>query len=60
MELFPLFAYRRESAAGTDLSLLKGLVRYTRGDEGRRVRLFYLPWGIRWGAPDVISPVGEG
>ncbi len=58
MELFPLFSYRRESGHGADFKLVKGLFRYRKGAEGRRINLFYLPWGIHWGAPEaaVDSP----
>ena len=50
-ELFPLFQYRKESAQEIDVSFLKGLVNYRTGDSGKQLNLFYLPWGLRWGAP---------
>lgn len=48
VELFPLVFFRRE-AGERELGLLKGLVRYRQGENGRQVNLFYLPWGITWG-----------
>jgi hypothetical protein len=48
-ELFPLVQYRKESKVETDLSFLKGLVRYRKSDEGKQLHLFYLPWGFHWG-----------
>ena len=49
MELFPLFSYRHESRGQIDFSLFKGLLRYRSGKKGKRINLFYLPWGIHWG-----------
>lgn len=51
MEFFPLFFFRREGGEGTELSLLKGALRYRGGEKGRKVHLLFLPWGI---------PVGGG
>lgn len=50
-ELFPLLSYRKESAVEKDVSFMKGLVRYQRDGEAKELKLFYLPWGIRWGGP---------
>ena len=50
-ELFPLFQYRRESPAKTDFKFLKGLFHYRASDQGKQLNFFYLPWGVRWGAP---------
>jgi hypothetical protein len=45
-ELFPLIYYRdEESLQHFELSLLKGLYRYTRESERSCSYLFYLPWG---------------
>lgn len=45
-ELFPLIHYRdEESLQRFELSLLKGLYRYTRDPEQSCFYLFYLPWG---------------
>jgi len=51
LEIFPLLSFRRDVERGVDWSLLKGLLRYRSGPEGRRVNLFYLPWGL---------PLGKG
>jgi hypothetical protein len=48
-ELFPLLEYHRESLNEVDVSFLKGLVSYQKGESGKSLKLFYLPWGIRWG-----------
>jgi len=48
MELFPLFRYQQEVGEGCDFRLLKGLFRYRSGPDGKKVNLFYLPWGIGW------------
>ncbi len=45
MEIFPLVRYQREDDR-VDLRLLKGLVRYRRGEQGRQINLFFLPWGF--------------
>jgi len=46
MEVFPLFRYRRQGEELLDWQLLKGLFRFRSDSEGKRVYLFYLPWGI--------------
>ncbi len=50
-ELFPLIEYRKESSAKTDVRFLKGLVSYRKGDSGKQLNLFYLPWGFHWDEP---------
>jgi len=50
-ELFPLVSYKRTDTSGRDVKLVKGLLRYRNGPEGKVLNLFYLPWGIHWGAP---------
>ena len=49
-ELFPLLSYSGTVSSGSDVALLKGLLRYQRQATRRTVKLFYLPWGITWGA----------
>ena len=46
MEVFPLFRYQRQADELLDWQVLKGLFRYRSDAEGKRVYLFYLPWGI--------------
>jgi hypothetical protein len=48
-ELFPLVNYRREHQQVVELSLLKGLISLRRAETGRRLHLFYLPWGLPLG-----------
>ncbi len=50
MEVFPLFNYSNEIGKGSDLSFLKGLVRYRNTDGETRINLLYLPWSIAWGS----------
>lgn len=50
-EFFPLVEYRRDSANEMAVSFLKGLVSYCGSDSGKRLNLFYLPWGFRWDEP---------
>lgn len=50
-ELFPLLAYSQSSQDGSDLRLLKGLLRFQHADDHRTVKFLFLPWGIGWGAP---------
>jgi hypothetical protein len=57
LELFPLVAYRGESQV-RELSFLKGLVRYRSDGPGRRLSLFWLPWGLNWGLTS--QEVGQG
>ncbi|MHB1397273.1 MAG: hypothetical protein ACYDAI_02100 [Trichloromonadaceae bacterium] len=56
-ELFPLVNYRRENQQLVEMSLLKGLVSFRSQESGRRLHLFYLPWGVPLGG-EVIT--GEG
>lgn len=65
-ELFPLVFYIGESQL-TDMSLLKGLFRYRSDRLGKELRLFWLPFGIRWGEPHpaaaaagVVTEAGGG
>jgi hypothetical protein len=55
-ELFPVFRYLKESTDETDISFLKGLVHYRKGDDGKQLNFFYLPWGFRWG--QAFDPAG--
>lgn len=48
-ELFPVLRYRRHGDSLLDISVVKGLVRYRNDPEGRRLQLFFLPWGIPLG-----------
>jgi hypothetical protein len=50
-ELFPLVQYRKASAGETDVSFLKGLIRYRNDYNGKQFKLFYLPWGLHWDVP---------
>lgn len=54
-ELFPLVSYRGIQR-GTDLSFLKGLVRYRTGAEGKSLNFLWLPFGISWGRPETLKP----
>lgn len=50
VELFPIFYYRNEKFKGnSELSILKGLIRFHRSEGHSRLTLLYLPWGISWG-----------
>ncbi|AMV72340.1 hypothetical protein DBW_1991 [Desulfuromonas sp. DDH964] len=49
MEVFPFFAFRSAAGNETDISLLKGLIRYRRDHAAKKVTFFFLPWGISWG-----------
>lgn len=46
-EVFPLLAYRTRGE-GSDVSILKGLVRYRSSGDKRMLRLFWLPFGLEW------------
>lgn len=46
LEIFPLFRYQQQAEESLDWQLLKGLFRYRSDAEGKKVYLFYLPWGI--------------
>ena len=52
-ELFPLIEYRKESTDETDVRFLKGLVSYRNDHDGKKLNLFYLPWGFNWGKPSL-------
>jgi hypothetical protein len=54
-ELFPLLEYQKQSPGKKSFSFLKGLVSYRRDEQGRRLNLFYLPWGLRWDTPAVVD-----
>lgn len=54
-ELFPLLTYR-SLGEGTETSILKGLVRYRSTGAGWALRLFWLPFGLKWEAgSDVVG-----
>jgi hypothetical protein len=57
MEVFPLFFYNSGAGKGSEFSLFKGLYRYRSGAEGKKVSLFYLPWGFSWGKETGDSPL---
>jgi len=48
-ELFPLFEYRRSDEQEKSFRFLKGLISYSRDEEGKELKLLYLPWGLHWG-----------
>jgi len=48
-ELFLIVKYIKKSEEESDLTFLKGLVRYRKGNSGKQLNLFYLPWGFHWG-----------
>ena len=50
-ELFPLMAYRSEKK-GSDLQLLKGLIRYRNITGYKKLSVLWLPFGIHWGEVD--------
>lgn len=52
VELFPLVFFRREGETERELSLLKGVLRYRGGEEGRKIYFLFLPWGIPVGGPE--------
>lgn len=62
-ELYPLLRYR-STPREVDMHLLKGLFRYRSGREGKSIRLFWLPFGITWGAAHAATsealPAGQG
>ncbi|MHC1697656.1 MAG: hypothetical protein AB9919_06275 [Geobacteraceae bacterium] len=49
-ELFPFISYRSERK-GTDLALLKGLIRYRKQNDTNELRFLWLPFGFEWGKP---------
>jgi len=49
-ELFPFISYRSEKK-GTDLALLKGLIRYRKQNDTNELRFLWLPFGLEWGKP---------
>ena len=50
-ELFPLVEYHKQSPGNKSLSFLKGLLSYRSDEQGKRLNLFYLPWGLHWDTP---------
>lgn len=54
-ELFPLVAYSHETTVGSDLRVLKGLFHYQSGAGQRSLKLFFLPWGVRWDATSMAE-----
>ncbi len=48
-ELFPFIEYRKESVQEMNVRFLKGLISYQRNSDGKKLNLFYLPWGYHWG-----------
>ena len=50
MEVFPLVSYRRETGRGVEVSLIKGLLTFRAAPDGKQLKLFYLPWALRWSA----------
>lgn len=49
-ELFPLVAFQKQSPQHRSLTFLKGLLSYRSDEQGKSLHLFYLPWGLHWGA----------
>ena len=49
-ELFPFICYRSENER-TDLSLLKGLVRYRKNKDESTLNFLWLPFGVGWKTP---------
>jgi hypothetical protein len=47
-ELFPFISYRSGKKEG-ELKLLKGLISLKRSGEEQDLRLFWLPFGLKWG-----------
>jgi hypothetical protein len=47
-ELFPLLEYQQTGSEEIDFRILKGLLRYQSGQDGKSLKLFYLPWGLSW------------
>ena len=54
-ELFPLVEYQKESPESKRLRFLKGLISYRVDEQGKKLSLFYLPWGLRWDKPVAIA-----
>ncbi len=54
-ELFPLFSWRQEEDQ-KKWSFLKGLIGYESDAGGRRLKLFYIPWGIPLGNKEQPLP----
>lgn len=46
MELFPFFRVQQQADEFVDWQILKGLFRYRSDAEGKKVYMFYLPWGV--------------
>ena len=55
-ELFPLYFYRAEGTA-TELSFLKGLVRYRATGSAKGLTFFWLPLGFHWGDDAAVATV---
>jgi hypothetical protein len=53
-ELFPLYFYRSEGES-TELSFLKGLVRYRTTGSTRGFSFFWLPFGFHWGGDAAVA-----
>lgn len=53
-ELFPFVEYHKESPENKRLRFLKGLFSYRVDEQGKRLNLFYLPWGLHWDKPVAI------
>lgn len=50
-ELFPLVEYHKQSPDNKSFRFLKGLFSYHVNEQGKKLSLFYLPWGLRWDTP---------
>ncbi len=48
-ELFPLLEYRSDVNEEKDFRFVKGLLHYHSGQDGKLLKLFFLPWGLSWG-----------
>jgi len=53
-ELFPFISYRSEKER-IDLALLKGFVRYRKQNDESRLNFLWLPFGVEWRRPAVLT-----
>jgi len=58
-ELFPLLAYRSEEHF-SEVSVLKGLIRYQEEDGLKKLQFFWLPFGINWKERETFEPPSSG
>ncbi|MBI4641625.1 MAG: hypothetical protein HY731_13080 [Candidatus Tectomicrobia bacterium] len=48
IDLSFLFSYKRSDEAGSELSILEGLVTYKALEQEKSMRFFFLPWVAKW------------